>query len=94
MKEFERNGLNLTATKREEVQRLTAQIDELSFQYVQNLNDDSTSVLFHENELAGLPAEFLKVLHFLYLISSPVLTLLVYIWKIWTLHLSHLNKKF
>lgn len=62
MKEFERNGLNLTATKREEVQRLTAQIDELSFQYVQNLNDDSTSVLFHENELAGLPAEFLKTL--------------------------------
>ncbi|PPD86502.1 hypothetical protein GOBAR_DD16560 [Gossypium barbadense] len=62
VKEFERNGLNLTATKREEVQRLKAQIDELSFQYVQNLNDDSTSVLFHENELAGLPAEFLKTL--------------------------------
>ncbi|OMO60398.1 Peptidase M3A/M3B [Corchorus capsularis] len=62
IRDFERNGLNLTATKREEVQRLRAQIDELSLQYVQNLNDDSTSLLFRENELAGLPTEFLKTL--------------------------------
>ncbi|XVE92236.1 hypothetical protein REPUB_Repub01dG0079500 [Reevesia pubescens] len=62
IRDFEQNGLNLTATKREEVQRLRAQIDELSFQYVQNLNDDSTSLLFRENELAGLPTEFLKTL--------------------------------
>ncbi|KAK8526345.1 hypothetical protein V6N13_017389 [Hibiscus sabdariffa] len=62
MRDFERNGLNLTTTKREEIQRLRAQIDEISFQYIQNLNDDSSSVLFHENELAGLPAEFLKTL--------------------------------
>ncbi|XP_021292898.1 probable thimet oligopeptidase isoform X2 [Herrania umbratica] len=62
IRDFERNGLNLTATKREEVQRLRAQIDELSLQYVQNLNDDTTSLLFHENELAGLPSEFLKTL--------------------------------
>ncbi|XWS34633.1 hypothetical protein CRYUN_Cryun21dG0054700 [Craigia yunnanensis] len=62
IRDFERNGLNLTATKREEVQRLRAQMDELSFQYVQNLNDDSTSLLFCENELAGLPTQFLKTL--------------------------------
>ncbi|XP_022726412.1 probable thimet oligopeptidase isoform X5 [Durio zibethinus] len=62
IRDFERNGLNLTATKREEVQRLRAQIDELSFQYVQNLNDDSTYLLFRENELAGVPTEFLKTL--------------------------------
>ncbi|XVF85164.1 hypothetical protein PTKIN_Ptkin17bG0096300 [Pterospermum kingtungense] len=62
IRDFERNGLNLTATKREEVQRLRAQIEELSFQYVQNLNDDSTTLLFHENELVGLPSEFLKTL--------------------------------
>ncbi|XWS63803.1 hypothetical protein CRYUN_Cryun06bG0133300 [Craigia yunnanensis] len=62
IKDFERNGLNLTSTKREEVQRLRAQIDKLSFQYVQNLNDDSTYLLFLENELAGLPTEFLKTL--------------------------------
>ncbi|XVE85241.1 hypothetical protein DITRI_Ditri17bG0075900 [Diplodiscus trichospermus] len=62
IKDFERNGLNLTATKREEVQRLRAQIDELSFQYVQNLNDDNTFLLFSDNELDGLPTEFLKTL--------------------------------
>ncbi|CAL0333113.1 unnamed protein product [Lupinus luteus] len=60
MRDFERNGLNLTASKREELLRLRAQIDELSFKYIQNLNDDSTFLLFNEAELAGLPPEFLK----------------------------------
>ncbi|XP_044490824.1 probable thimet oligopeptidase isoform X2 [Mangifera indica] len=62
VRDFERNGLNLTVTKREEVQRLRAQIDELSLQYVQNLNDDNTFLLFSEAELVGLPLEFLKTL--------------------------------
>ncbi|XP_039006853.1 probable thimet oligopeptidase [Hibiscus syriacus] len=62
IRDFEQNGLDLTSTKREEVQRLRAQIDELSFQYVQNLNYDATYLLFSENELAGLPTEFLKTL--------------------------------
>lgn len=61
MRDFERNGLNLTSTKREEMQRLRTQIDNLSFQYIQNLNDDNSFLLFSEPELAGLPLEFLKV---------------------------------
>lgn len=61
MRDFERNGLNLTASKREELLRLRAQIDELSFRYIQNLNVDSTFLLFNEAELAGLPPEVLKV---------------------------------
>lgn len=61
MREFERNGLNLTVTKREEVQRLKAQMDDLSLQYIKNLNDKSTFLLFSEAELAGLPPDFLKV---------------------------------
>ncbi|KDP26747.1 hypothetical protein JCGZ_17905 [Jatropha curcas] len=60
--DFERNGLNLTVTKREEAQRLRAQIDELSLRYVRNLNDDSTYLLFSETELVGLPIEYLKSL--------------------------------
>ncbi|KAK4597735.1 hypothetical protein RGQ29_015308 [Quercus rubra] len=60
VREFERNGLNLTVTKREEVQRLRAQMDELSLQYIKNLNEKSTFLLFSEAELAGLPAEFFK----------------------------------
>ncbi|KAM3706119.1 hypothetical protein ACJW30_03G131000 [Castanea mollissima] len=60
VREFERNGLNLTVTKREEVQRLRTQMDELSLQYIKNLNDRSTFLLFSEAELAGLPPEFFK----------------------------------
>ncbi|KAG8641669.1 probable thimet oligopeptidase isoform X2 [Manihot esculenta] len=60
--DFERNGLNLTVTKREEAQRLRAQIDELSLRYIRNLNDDSTCILFSEAELTGLPPEYLKSL--------------------------------
>ncbi|KAI3467654.1 hypothetical protein Pfo_024317 [Paulownia fortunei] len=62
VQEFERNGLNLTSTKREELQRLRDQIDELSMRYIRNLNDDSTFLLFHDMELVGLPPEFLKSL--------------------------------
>lgn len=61
MRDFERNGLNLTITKREEMQRLKAQIDELSLRYIKNLTDDKTFLLFSEAELAGLPPDFLKV---------------------------------
>ncbi|KAM2535042.1 hypothetical protein TB1_020681 [Malus domestica] len=62
MRDFERNGLNLTLTKTEEMQRLRVQINELSLRYIQNLNDESTFLLFTEAELAGLPPEFLKSL--------------------------------
>ncbi|XP_041015935.1 probable thimet oligopeptidase [Juglans microcarpa x Juglans regia] len=60
VRDFERNGLSITVTKREEMHRLRAQIDELSLQYIKNLNDDSTFLLFSEAELAGLPPDFLK----------------------------------
>ncbi|KAK7387563.1 hypothetical protein VNO78_28453 [Psophocarpus tetragonolobus] len=60
VRDFERNGLNLTASKREELQRLRGQIDELSFKYIQNLNDNCRFLLFDKTELAGLPPEFLK----------------------------------
>ncbi|XP_022634548.1 probable thimet oligopeptidase isoform X2 [Vigna radiata var. radiata] len=60
VRDFERNGLNLTASKREELQRIRAQIDELSIKYIQNLNDDTKIFLFSESELVGLPPEFLK----------------------------------
>ncbi|XP_027336768.1 probable thimet oligopeptidase isoform X2 [Abrus precatorius] len=63
VRDFERNGLNLTASKREELVRLRAQIDELSFRYIENLNDESTFLLFNEADLAGLPSEFLKGLN-------------------------------
>lgn len=60
MRDFERNGLNLTVVKREQMQHLKAQIDELSLRYIKNLNDDSSFLPFSEAELAGLPPDFLK----------------------------------
>ncbi|XP_013591839.1 PREDICTED: probable thimet oligopeptidase [Brassica oleracea var. oleracea] len=62
VRDFEDNGLNLTTTKREEVERLKDEIDELSLRYVQNLNEDSSCLFFTEAELAGLPVEFLQSL--------------------------------
>ncbi|CAF2189833.1 unnamed protein product [Brassica napus] len=62
VRDFEHNGLHLTATKREEVDRLRNEIDELSLRYVQNLNEDSSCLFFTEAELAGLPLEFLQSL--------------------------------
>ncbi|XP_024989612.1 probable thimet oligopeptidase isoform X2 [Cynara cardunculus var. scolymus] len=62
VRDFERNGMNLTLTKREELQRLRAQIDELSMRYIQNLNDDKSFLLLDHSELLGLPLEFLKSL--------------------------------
>lgn len=62
VRDFERSGLNLTISKREEVQRLRDQMDDLSLQYVRNLNDDKTFLLFSEADLLGLPPEFLKSL--------------------------------
>ncbi|CAL9239781.1 unnamed protein product, partial [Arabidopsis halleri] len=62
VRDFEDNGLNLTAIKREEVERLTNEIDELSLRYIRNLNEDSSCLFFTEDELAGLPLEFLQSL--------------------------------
>ncbi|XP_059448669.1 probable thimet oligopeptidase isoform X2 [Corylus avellana] len=62
VRDFERNGLNLTGAKREQMQHLKAQIDELCFRYIKNLDDDGSFLLFSEAELAGLPPDFLKVL--------------------------------
>ncbi|KAK9108396.1 hypothetical protein Syun_024407 [Stephania yunnanensis] len=62
VRDFEQNGLNLTPGKRKEVQRLRAQIDDLSMQYIQNLSGDSSSLFLNEMELAGLPPKFMKSL--------------------------------
>ncbi|CAN8238677.1 unnamed protein product [Cochlearia groenlandica] len=62
VRDFEHNGLNLTSAKREEVERLNNEIDDLSLRYVNNLNEDSSCLFLTEAELAGLPLEFLQSL--------------------------------
>lgn len=61
VREFERNGVNLTMSKREEMEKLKSQIDELSLQYVHNLNSDNSFILLSEPELVGMPPQFIKV---------------------------------
>ena len=79
MRDFERNGMNLTLTKREEMQRLKVQIDGLSLQYIQNLSDDSTFLLFSEAELAGLPPEFLEVQSSMHCLDANYCTLIIFL---------------
>ncbi|KAJ1286688.1 hypothetical protein BS78_03G371000 [Paspalum vaginatum] len=60
MKEFERCGVKLSQSKRKELEKLKSHIDELNLKYLQNLNDFTKFLLLSEDELAGLPFEFLK----------------------------------
>ncbi|XP_020527746.1 probable thimet oligopeptidase isoform X1 [Amborella trichopoda] len=60
IKDFERNGVNLSLGKKEELERLRTIIDELSARYIENLNSDNTSLFFKESELVGVPLEFIK----------------------------------
>ncbi|CAM8982024.1 unnamed protein product [Rhodiola kirilowii] len=62
VREFERNGMHLSSAKRIEMLRLRNQIVELSVQYVENLNNDMTFILFSDAELLGVPADLLKSL--------------------------------
>lgn len=49
-------------TKREEVQRLRTQMNDLCMEYIRNLNDDDSFLCFSETQLVGLPTEFFKSL--------------------------------
>ncbi|XP_038984277.1 probable thimet oligopeptidase [Phoenix dactylifera] len=62
VREFERNGVNLTMSKRKEMEKLRSQIDELSLRYIQNLNGDNSFIPFSEPELAGMPPQFIESL--------------------------------
>jgi thimet oligopeptidase len=61
VKEFERNGVKLSQSKRKELEKLKSHIDVLNLKYLQNLNDFSKFLILGEDELAGMPFEFLKV---------------------------------
>ncbi|TVU36155.1 hypothetical protein EJB05_18072 [Eragrostis curvula] len=60
VKEFERNGVKLTQSKRKEMEKLRSCIDGLNLKYIQNMNDLTKFLLLTEDELAGMPIEFLK----------------------------------
>jgi Zn-dependent oligopeptidase len=51
VKEFERNGVKLSPSKRKEMEKLKCHIDELNLNYLQNLNDFTKFLLLNEDEL-------------------------------------------
>lgn len=61
VKEFERNGVKLSQSKRKEMEKLKSLMDALNLKYLQNLNDFTKFLLLGEDALAGMPFEFLKV---------------------------------
>ncbi|VAH66789.1 unnamed protein product [Triticum turgidum subsp. durum] len=60
VREFERNGAKLTQAKKEEMEKLKSLIDDLNLKYIQNMSDFTKFLLLSEEELAGMPPEFLK----------------------------------
>ncbi|XP_020575057.1 probable thimet oligopeptidase isoform X2 [Phalaenopsis equestris] len=62
VKDFERNGAGLTSSKRKEIESLSSQIEKLSLEFIQNLNNDNGFLFFSEAELPGMPSRFIESL--------------------------------
>ncbi|KAJ3708658.1 hypothetical protein LUZ61_012363 [Rhynchospora tenuis] len=60
VKEMERHGVRLSPSNRIEMERLKSQIDELSLRYVENLSSGPKFLFLSEQELAGMPHDFIK----------------------------------
>lgn len=58
---MERHGTRLSPSKRIEMERIKSQLDELSLRYIENLSSGPKYLLLSEQELAGMPHEFIKV---------------------------------
>jgi thimet oligopeptidase len=58
---MERHGTRLSPSKRIEMEKIKYQIDELSLRYVENLSGGPKYLHLSEEELAGMPHEFIKV---------------------------------
>lgn len=59
---FERNGLGLEKSKKERLQEVKKEISELCIKFQQNLNEDTTALLFTKEELEGMSEDFLNSL--------------------------------
>jgi len=62
IEQFERVGLGLSEDKRKRMTEIKKRMSELSIQFSQNLNEESTKLHFTKEELAGLPEDFFEPL--------------------------------
>ncbi|KAL1916923.1 uncharacterized protein VTP21DRAFT_5120 [Calcarisporiella thermophila] len=60
--QFKRNGLGLPVEDREKLKELRKRLSDLSIQFSRNMNEDNTTILFTEEQLDGLPKDFLESL--------------------------------
>jgi thimet oligopeptidase len=61
IRDYERLGLNLNADTRRKVEFLKTTIGELCIEFQQNMNEENRRLYFTEEELAGLPKNFIQV---------------------------------
>jgi len=57
-----RNGLHLSSDLQDEVKGIKKRISDLSIEFHKNCNEENTELLFSEDQLVGLPDDFMKSL--------------------------------
>ena len=60
MRDFKRNGLELSDADREKLVQIRSRLAELATQYSSNLDEDTTSFEVTDADLEGMPAEFIE----------------------------------
>ena len=60
LKSFLKSGLHLDEKTREEVKSIKKEISDLGTTFGSNLNEDTTYLLFSEEELKGVPEDLIK----------------------------------
>lgn len=62
LRDYERNGLGLPKEKRDKVKELKTKLSGICIEFQKNISEDNTSHAFTEEELEGLPADFVEQL--------------------------------
>eukprot|EP01117_Protostelium_nocturnum_P003619 TRINITY_DN1488_c0_g1_i1.p1 TRINITY_DN1488_c0_g1~~TRINITY_DN1488_c0_g1_i1.p1 ORF type:complete len:683 (+),score=280.50 TRINITY_DN1488_c0_g1_i1:74-2122(+) len=58
--QLERNGSSLPADKLEEYKRISSELAKIENQFLSNIGEDVSKILFTDEELEGLPEDFVK----------------------------------
>ncbi|KAJ3390998.1 hypothetical protein HDU84_006670 [Entophlyctis sp. JEL0112] len=62
LRDFKRNGLDLSADKKARITEIKKEMSELAIQFAKNLGEENTKLEFSKTELEGMPDDFLEKL--------------------------------